>query len=742
MKIKNGIISVLIALMMLVSMAAPAFAAQQQSAPLTVAVDKTSVVAGEDVTITFTLGSAVSDVVSFNFYVEYDSSVFTYDKAKSGIPGDYTMAGYNDLVHTIAKTTPSNSYFPDVSFAGIEMMTSRFDYRWSMPAGVFYKLVLTAKESITQEDLKSAINLNAVINALSTVDPDNTSNKYNAVVTVNGKPSGMDMSTHERNGDVENVEITINETTTPAPSDGYTVSIAPGAEKYNSTETAYVNVNVNKGFAAAELILTYDTSVLGFDPASAENTLNGATAKLDSDTTGKIIIERYGNDVSINDSSAEFVLAFDIADDTTAASTNVTLTSAGFSEAATASAENLSPVTEGIPAVAVININPVYNVTLPAGFTGGSTVPKGDSYTFTADNANYDYTFTAIMGDGTATVTDNGNGSYTVAGVTGNLSITVASQTGKTRNVTVNKPDDVTVNAADTATYGTDYTFTITTEEGFNNPISVTIGGNPYTDFNQSPDGNVITVTIPGADITGEIGITVGKVQSQFEVKIKGAAGDVTGESTANLGEAYLFQVNKEEGFEYTVEIKVGDTVLTAGEDFDVTTEGNVDKYSIHVDKVTGDITITVTKTAPLAVEIYQYVTMDGAQMFLVTATGTTGEGKVFTYNNTPMYYSDKYEAYCFLVIANSSFTKEEAAANVATASVAAPTKVVYDKDVNKSGIVDANDAQLVYNMYNAKYASFSEADMTKFLSADVNGDKKVDVEDADAIVDFIIANR
>jgi hypothetical protein len=76
--------------------------------------------------------------------------------------------------------------------------------------------------------------------------------------------------------------------------------------------------------------------------------------------------------------------------------------------------------------------------------------------------------------------------------------------------------------------------------------------------------------------------------------------------------------------------------------------------------------------------------------------------------------------------------------------------KVTLDQtfNVNESGItdgdsigtVDINDAQLVYDMYNAVYENFENgATMQKFLKADVNSDRKVDVNDAMAIVDEII---
>ena len=56
------------------------------------------------------------------------------------------------------------------------------------------------------------------------------------------------------------------------------------------------------------------------------------------------------------------------------------------------------------------------------------------------------------------------------------------------------------------------------------------------------------------------------------------------------------------------------------------------------------------------------------------------------------------------------------------------------NNDVNYTGTADINDAQLVYNIYNAKYDSFDVVEMKMFLSADINGDKQVNALDASAI--------
>ena len=58
--------------------------------------------------------------------------------------------------------------------------------------------------------------------------------------------------------------------------------------------------------------------------------------------------------------------------------------------------------------------------------------------------------------------------------------------------------------------------------------------------------------------------------------------------------------------------------------------------------------------------------------------------------------------------------------------------------DVNYTGLVDINDAQLVYNIYNAKYDSFDTTTMKMFLAADMNKDREVSALDAAAVVGLI----
>ena len=55
--------------------------------------------------------------------------------------------------------------------------------------------------------------------------------------------------------------------------------------------------------------------------------------------------------------------------------------------------------------------------------------------------------------------------------------------------------------------------------------------------------------------------------------------------------------------------------------------------------------------------------------------------------------------------------------------------------DVNETGVVDINDAQLVYDIYSGKYADFEKVSVRKFLRADVTKDKIVNSADAVAVV-------
>ena len=138
--------------------------------------------------------------------------------------------------------------------------------------------------------------------------------------------------------------------------------------------------------------------------------------------------------------------------------------------------------------------------------------------------------------------------------------------------------------------------------------------------------------------------------------------------------------------------------------------------------------------------DVTEYITRNGKAMYLVTASGNFAEGQVAKYDGVSMFFSEKYNAYAYLVISadNLETVKAEAAGKVKVAEGTSAGTVDYSGDVNGTGLTDVNDAQLTYDMYNAKYESFDAVSMLKFLNADVSGDKKVNTADATAIVSLI----
>ena len=97
-------------------------------------------------------------------------------------------------------------------------------------------------------------------------------------------------------------------------------------------------------------------------------------------------------------------------------------------------------------------------------------------------------------------------------------------------------------------------------------------------------------------------------------------------------------------------------------------------------------------------------------------------------------YGTDRY-AWLVIVDKGQTLTQEEAAAKVAISAADSVVTITPSFDVNRTGKVDVNDAQLVYDMYNGTYSNFTQVSVEKFLRADVNATKVVDHADAVAIV-------
>ena len=505
----------------------------------------------------------------------------------------------------------------------------------------------------------------------------------------------------------------------PVIPEGYSVA-ASGDAGINVGEDAPVALNVTHkegtAYNAYYFEVSYDKDVLTYKSADVQDVVVDEAA-------GTLKIAGYG--ANKDSGTAAATLTFT---GKAVGAGKVTITKANVDAKANANAQDAPAANiDETTAAATITVGG-YSVTLPEGFSGAASAAAGTDYTFKANGDDYGcYDVTATMGGETTTVTNNGDGSFTIKNVTGEIVVTATPKT-YTVTVTGTGAGDVSENAA-TATYKTDYTFKLTKADGYNYTVTVTAGGNTVT-ATATTEG---VYTISGADIKGELIITVEKtaiVIPTTTITITGDTDDVQGGLilTAKNGEDTTFKINKKDGYTYTV--KAGDTELTVGADGTVTIPGSL---------LTGaPLTVTVTKTAvnPYSVEVYEYVKLDGQSIWLVVAKSDS----VLAYGADTMFSSEKYGGYCWLVISaeNADTVKTEAIAAVKAGSGTAAA-VVYTGDVNATGKVDVNDAQLVYNIYNTEYASFDALSRAKFLAADVNGDHTVTVLDAAAVVNTVL---
>lgn len=384
-----------------------------------------------------------------------------------------------------------------------------------------------------------------------------------------------------------------------------------------------------------------------------------------------------------------------------------------------------------------------FPVVLPDCATGAAYVTENGDYTFAAD-PGYNYDFSATVNDEYIDVIDNDDGSYTIKNVTGELVISANSTpTVKTYAVTVEGDGSGDVSAPP-ATHGQNYTFTVTQAANYDYAVAVTVNGQPVTCTVSNSGSNAYTYTIPAKSVTGPVVITVKKAPQSGTTQIvltgSGAAdvwGDVTS-YTVKSGEAFTFGINHQDGFDYTVIVMVGEKTLTLQRN-----EGSTSTYTIPGDYIKGGIImVTITKTSQLALTVNaaEYVKLiNGNAVWLITAVPETKlpATKSLYYGDTAMFWSEKYEAYAWLLVG-----KGTAADIAATAKSAISVKgnstvsVSYGGDVNGTGHIDINDAQYIYDLYNAKH---SVLDMEKFLRCDVNGNREVNVEDVRMVVSLLL---
>lgn len=764
------IVSLLLALVLIFNLGITAFADETYTISLR-ADGETTVDAGDYVYV-YVGGSQTLMSTGLQAIIEYDEDCLEFDP-------DNSEPGFTSDALTAAKLTEKENDLVSVTFAS-------FTAAKEVKAGNWYKLAFktlkagstvvsisdgyvydseyndltptttdtvtftitepssnVAVTGVTLNKTELPLNVGATETLTATVAPENATNKgvtwttdkadvatvADGVVTAVAEGTATITATTTDGSFTANCTVTV---TAAATADGYTVSMEVPSVTAAKDSAASANVMVSghsdeniTGYNDYDVYVTYDSANLTFNKDASSAADTGAT--IEETETGTIRITGHGD-------KKEFSTAVATLNFTANASGahNVTLTSAKVDNSGHAIGNN-APEATVRTATTVVKVP--YSVTLPAekGFSSEQTnVLPGDSFTFTAPSDAAYYTITVKVGNDTVEPTISGN-TYTISNVDGDV---VVSAVGKTYNVTV-ADTTASVTAGNKAQYGVDYSFTVAASSGkVIESVTVTVDGTPVT--LTTSGGQYV---IPGKSITGAVVILVtekdsGSTETTTNITIEGVdASEVEGglNQTATVGSPFTFRLNKQSRYSYTV--KVGGIEVAPNAD---------GSYTIPGTMITADgVTITIEKTlTPVAeVTVTNYIQLDGKVMWLITATA---EDKVLAYGEEgTMFWSDQYEAYCWLVISAESEdavkTAAQAAITEATESAVATT-VAYDKDVNQTNAVDINDAQLTYDMYQAKaYEDFTNVTMDKFLEADVNGDKTVNTEDAAAIVAVVL---
>lgn len=712
MKVKK-ILACVLAFVILIS-AVPAVYAAGDDAGMSISFDNNAPQAGDTITVTLNVNRIFSDAAILETYLDFGEDV-TY-------------------VKTEFLNVELNSRMIDSSRLHI--------YGWgdedeeiaqkvkSIPTGAFARITFKISEYAAGKTLNFRLR---------------------------GEFDDIDWDTLNDWDDNYSVEVTGSTVEKPTAT-GYSVSMGAD-QQLVSGQRVRIPVTVASsekkitGFNAYDMTFTYDPTALTL------NTKTGDAANLTvEDNDGTVRVRRYGATQALGEA-----LALDFTAKATATST-VKLTNAKFD--LDANSINFDALDAAISdADTVVNANN-FTVTLPDAFTSDETrlVPNGGSFTFKPVDSHYTYTFTVKMGDTAKEgLTFGADDTYTIENISGNVEVTCTGKTPKQYDVTYQIDEDVeqdVTKGPETVTYLNDYSFTVTPRAGCSYRVIYSVdNGDPFVHtviaVPTANDDGTLTYTIPGKEIVGGVKIWIdANTESGIPVVFTGnGAEDAASGNASSMGKnmPYYFTLNQRESCDYTVTAyyqplntptasKRPATVRSLGNGKYVVEAVNYNDY-LYVYARSWNLVVKVEKVSHSAEEVTvsKYLELNDKTMMLVTVKGTPEGGSAFTYDGNTMYKVEGYgtDRYAWLVIVNKgqTLTQEEAAAKVAISAADNVVTITPSFDVNRTGKVDVNDAQLVYDMYNGTYSDFTKVSVEKFLRADVNATKVVDHTDAVAIV-------
>lgn len=712
-----------------------AFAAEGDSPMVITTTDKTKINPGETLTITYTLDHDLEYMTRLDLVLRYDATLLKF--VSTDVEGSvwFTKTGV-DSVFTV-----DNENF-------VRVRQNRNANEDTISAGKICSITFMALDSINSA--QKAVFYNS-----------GKPNLYRSSIRVDEEFYYVEDTGFDHGAD-DPIAVDIipssSSITVPKVETGYSVSMGAdqqvaAGQQVRIPVTVASSEKYITGFNAYDMTFTYDPAALTL------NTTSNAAANLTvEDNNGTVRVRRYGAPLALGEA-----LALDFTAKATATST-VKLTNAKFDLDAN-SINFDAPEATISDADTVVNANN-FTVTLPDAFTSDETrlVPKGGSFTFKPVDSHYTYTFTVKMGDTvTEGLTFGANDTYTIENISGNVEVTYTGKTPKQYDVKYKIDEDVeqdVTKGPETVTYLNDYSFAVTPRAGYSYRVIYSVdNGDPFVHtviaVPTANDDGTLTYTIPGKEIVGGVEIWIDhNTESGIPVVFTGnGVEDAASGNASSMGKnmPYYFTLNQRESCDYTVTAyyqplatptasKRPATVRSLGNGKYVVEAVNYNDY-LYVYAHSWNLVVKVEKVSHSAEEVTvsKYLELNDKTMMLVTVKGTPEGGKAFTYDGNTMYKVNAYgtDQYAWLVIVDKgqTLTQEEAAAKVAISAADNVVTITPSFDVNMTGKVDVNDAQLVYDMYNGTYSDFTKVSVEKFLRADVNATKVVDHTDAVAIV-------
>lgn len=705
------VISFMLAIILMISLCVSAFALS-----LTPTADKTSIAQGETITVTLSFDEQIEDIASAEARLYFDDTKFEFN---SGVGAD----SYTNVVKDV-KTENGKKYVQ------VNYFCSTVDS--PIAAGKFATITFTAKQDIQGDAEFSAQVVSSMLkdeNKTANTDP------ISLTVTITPPAPGYRVSVPE------SISAGVNgETIVPV---AVHLTEADGTHSASNTFNAY------------SFTVTYDTAKLRY------KSIAPADAKVTELGNGELRIAGTSHD-AINGSDTAFKLTFETF--SAIGTADVSISNAKIDDKANAIDKD-APLAKTGNLTTIVTVGG-YSVTLPEGFEGAGSAAAGEDYTFKVTDGKA-YTVTATV-DGISVPVTKNDDSYTIEGryVTGK--IVVAAKEKAMVTVKVTNPDKATITGLDDGIpEGEDVTFKVTSPRS-NSTIAyvVTVGdvelaAKELTISNGRSKTYTYTYTIPGSMVKGEsITVTVKQASSDVWTLIKTGNGWADAELTytmendetvytatatiPNTAKTVTVSIPKNDKRTYTVKYGLDSAAssslaqVDAGDKWTYTYTAGESTFSwFYLD-------ITYTEKADFAAdEVVEYLKLgtdaSAKTMWLVLCSGKTNGYLTCSYgeNTAPMYYSEKYQAWAYLVISGDNAEAVKNSVKIMNVDESAGKKTVdYSGDVNMTGGVDINDAQLIVNMYNADYTGFAgNVTMEKFLRADMDGSKVVDNTDVLKII-------